>query len=69
MFGVFGWKLSRYEDINSVKGQGIIGESGAGRTCFRVIEFEVPQGATDGSEADNIVYGGFHIDNHCGGNE
>ena len=69
MFGVFGWKLSRYEDINSVKGQGIIGESGAGRTCFRVIEFEVPQGATDESEADNVVCVGVHIDNNCGEGE
>ena len=66
---VFGWRLIRDKDIKDVKGQRILGDLGAGKTRFRVIDFLVPQGATDGLEADNVVYGGVHIDNHCGEEE
>ena len=61
--------MSQNEDINAIKGQVILGEAGAIRTGFRIIDFTVPQGATDGLEADNVVYGGVHIDNHCGEEE
>ena len=66
---LFGWRLIRDEDIKTVKGQGILGELGDGRTWFRIIKFAVPQGATDGSEADIVVCGGVHTDNHCGEEE
>ena len=58
--------MSEDEDIKAIKVQGILGEVGAGLTEFRVIKFAVPQGATDESEAENIVCGGFHINNHSG---
>ena len=61
--------MSEDEDIKAIKVQGILGEVGAGLTEFRVIKFAVPQGATDGSEADIVVCGGVHTDNHCGEEE
>ena len=63
---VFGWRLSRNEDIETIQGQGILGMAGAGQTGFRVINFDIPQSATNGSEADNDVCGIAHIKNHCG---
>ena len=66
---VFGWRLIRDEDINDIKGQGILSESGAGQMGFRIIKFAVPQGANNGSEAENIVCGGVYTNDHCGEEE
>ena len=62
---VFGCRLRKGEDINSVKEQGILGDLGTGQTGFCVLDFTVPQGAPNGSEDDDVVYGGVHIDNNC----
>ena len=43
----------------------ILGESGAGRTGFHVIKSVVSKCATNGLEDDNVVCGGFHVNDHC----
>ena len=57
---LFGWRLSQYQDVNALVGQGIPGELGAVWTGFRVIQLVVSQCATDRTEADNVV----HVDDH-----
>ena len=66
---VFGWRLSQNGDVENIEGQEIFFEAGAGRTGFCVIEFAVPQIATNWSEADNVVCGGFHINKKFGEDE
>ena len=48
-----------------LQGQVILCESGAFCTGFLIVDFFVPKGVTNGSEADNAVRGRFHINDHC----
>ena len=56
--------LGRDKGIDAIKKQGFIGEAGAGRTVFRVIELAVSKGAADGAETNNVFRGGLYIDDH-----
>ena len=67
--GVFGWRLGQDYGVNALKGQRIFCESGAGRTVFHVIYLAVPRCVTDGTEAENVVYGVVHVNDHGGGEE
>ena len=56
--------LSWDEGVNAIEGQGILGEAGARREGFCIIEFAVLGGAADGAEADDIFSGGVHVGDH-----
>ena len=57
-------EFSLYEAVGYLEGQGILGEAGDGQTGFCVIDFAVSEGADDGAEAEYVVGGGVHVNNH-----
>ena len=61
---MFGSRFRWNKGVDALQGQGIICESGACRTEFHVVDFAVPRGATDGSEAENIFCGIVHVNDH-----
>ena len=56
--------LGRDQDVDALKGTGVLGEAGASWTGFRVIELAFLEGASNEAEADDVVGGGFHVDDH-----
>ena len=54
----------RNKGVGARKGQGVLGEAGAGWERFRVIQFSISEGAANGAEADDVVGGGVHVDDH-----
>ena len=59
------WGLRRNQGVNTFKVQGVLGEAGAGWERFHVIKFVISEGAADGAEAEDVVGGGVHIDDHA----
>ena len=60
------WRFGQSWGVDSLKGQGVLGEAGAGWVRFCVIEFPTTEGAAYGAEADDIVGGVVHVDDHGG---
>ena len=56
--------FGRYQGVDPLKGQGVLGEAGAGWERFHVIEFVISEGAANGTEAYNVVGDGVHVDDH-----
>ena len=52
------------EDVDTLQCQVIICEAGAFFTGFRVVEFAVPKGATNGSEADDFFCVRVHVNDY-----
>ena len=61
---MFGRRMRWNKGVDALQGQGIIYELGACRTGFYIVDFAVTKGATDGSEADNVVRGRVHVGDH-----
>ena len=56
--------FGRYQGVDPLKGQGVLGEAGAGWERFHVIEFVISEGAANGTEAYNVFGDGVHVDEH-----
>ena len=61
---LFGRRLRWNKGIDALQGQAVICESGAFCTVLLIVEFAVPKGVTNGSEADDVDRGRFHINDH-----
>ena len=58
--GGLGWE----KDVDTLEGQGVLGEAGAVWTGFRVIKLAVSEGTANGAEAYDVVGDGVHANNY-----
>ena len=54
----------QYQGVDVFKRKGVLGAAGTGWARFHIVEFAISESAADEAEADNVVGGRVHVNDH-----